>query len=53
MTKIREVKEKIILPEGVNATLENEILVIKGEKGNSVLHWSLFNLYGLGKDRAS
>ena len=34
MAKIQEIKEKIILPEGVNATLENEILVIKGEKGN-------------------
>ena len=34
MARIQEVKEKIILPEGVTATLENEILVIKGEKGN-------------------
>jgi large subunit ribosomal protein L6 len=33
MAKIQEIKEKIILPEGVTATLENEMLTIKGEKG--------------------
>jgi large subunit ribosomal protein L6 len=31
--KQEEVKEKITLPEGVNATLDNEIITIKGEKG--------------------
>jgi large subunit ribosomal protein L6 len=30
---IPEVKEEIKLPEGVTATLENDILTIKGEKG--------------------
>lgn len=31
--KIAEVKEKIIIPEGVTASIENDILTIKGEKG--------------------
>ena len=30
---IPEVKEEIKLPDGVTATLENDILTIKGEKG--------------------
>ncbi len=33
MTKIAELKEQINIPEGVTATLENNQLTIKGEKG--------------------
>jgi len=33
MVMIKEVKEQINLPDGVTATLENNILTIKGEKG--------------------
>ena len=33
MTMISEVKEQITIPEGVTAQLENNLLKIKGEKG--------------------
>jgi len=33
MTMIKEVKEQIALPEGVTASFDNNILTIKGEKG--------------------
>jgi len=33
MAMIKEVKEQIELPEGVTATFENNVLTIKGEKG--------------------
>jgi len=33
MVNIPEVKEKITIPDGVNVTLENDTLTIKGEKG--------------------
>jgi large subunit ribosomal protein L6 len=33
MVKIAEIKQQIIVPEGVTATIESGILTIKGEKG--------------------
>ena len=33
MVKIAEIKQKIIVPDGVTATIENDNLAIKGEKG--------------------
>ena len=33
MAKIAEIKTQIKVPEGITATLENDILTIKGEKG--------------------
>lgn len=33
MARITEIKEQITIPEGVTATLEKDILIIKGEKG--------------------
>jgi len=33
MASITEIKEQIKIPEGVTATLEKDILIIKGEKG--------------------
>jgi len=33
MTKIAEIKEQILIPENVDVKLENNIIMIKGEKG--------------------
>lgn len=35
MVKIAELKQQITVPDGVTATIENDILTIKGEKGES------------------
>jgi large subunit ribosomal protein L6 len=33
MARMAEIKEQITIPDGVNATLENKVLTIKGEQG--------------------
>jgi large subunit ribosomal protein L6 len=35
MVKIAELKQQITIPDGVTAKIENNILTIKGEKGES------------------